>query len=60
MKKMMATAKFSSAATPKFRGDFVVQKVSQEDAAFILAWLSVRSFRLEAGSLRRRPHGRWP
>ena len=24
MKKMMATAKFSSAATPKFRGDFVV------------------------------------
>ena len=40
MKKMMATAKFSSAATPKFRGDFVVQKVSQEDAAFILAWLS--------------------
>ena len=40
MKKMMATAKFFSAATPKFRGDFVVQKVSQEDAAFILAWLS--------------------
>ena len=24
MKKMMATAKFSSAATPKFRGDFVL------------------------------------
>ena len=40
MKKMMATPKFSSAATPKFRGDFVVEKVSQEDAAFILAWLS--------------------
>ena len=40
MKKMMTTAKFFSAATPKFRGDFVVQKVSQEDAAFILAWLS--------------------
>ena len=38
--EMMATAKFFSAATPKFRGDFVVQKVSQEDAAFILAWLS--------------------
>ena len=35
-----ATARFSSAATPKFRGVFVVEKVSQEDAAFILAWLS--------------------
>ena len=40
MKKMMATPKFSSAATPRFRGDFVVEKVSQDDAAFILAWLS--------------------